>query len=800
MKFTLSWLKEHLETDASLDEIVATMTKVGLEVEEVHDPAALYAPFKVAYVKSAEQHPDADKLQVCIVDTGEEELEVVCGAPNAKAGMKGIFAPVGTQPPNVDFMLEKRKIRGVASNGMLCSEAELGLSDEHDGIIELTEDYPLGTPMAEVFGLDNPVIDFEVTPNRPDWNGVDGIARDLAAAGIGTLKTKMPGHVEGDFDSPMGIELKFEGDNIDACSRFAGRLIKGVKNGPSPAWLQRQLKAIGLRPINALVDMTNYISVDRARPLHVYDYDKLKGTIHARMGKKGEKYLALDGKEYEADKTICVIADDSGVLGFGGIMGGEDTGCTEETTNVFIECAYFDPLTIAQTGRKTGIISDARYRFERGVDPDFVLPGLDFATEMVLDLCGGEPSRVVDAGARVAETGAISFDPAQVKRLTGMDVPEARMVEILTALGFGADTASTPWTVTVPGWRPDASLSADLVEEIARTYGFEHLPLDPLPVVNVVAKPILTPLQERVRRAKRLAAARGLREAVTYSFTHEPWAKLFGGGDDHMRLANPISSDLAQMRPSILPNLLAAMARNVARGFEDVALFEVGPIYPDDGPEDQRTSVTGITRGGFARHWAGKVTAPDAFTAKADALAILEECGAPSANLQVTADAPSWYHPGRSGTLRLGPKNALATFGELHPRVLKELDLKGPVVGFEIILESIPGQRKKTSKAKGTMDASDLMAVTRDFAFVVDTNVSANQMIRAARGADKKLIDSVGVFDVFEGTSIGEGKKSIALMVTLQPKQETLTDELLDAVSQKIIAAVTKATGGQLRG
>ncbi len=800
MRFTLSWLKEHLDTDATLDEIVKAMTGAGLEVEEVTDPATAYADFKVAHVIEAKAHPDADKLQVCTVDTGDGIVEVVCGAPNAHTGMKGVFAPVGTQPPNVDFVLKKAKIRGVESNGMLCSEREMGLSEEHDGIIDLPKDTPIGTPFAELMGLNDPVIDFEVTPNRPDWNGVDGIARDLAATGIGTLKTPEPKSVEGAFDCPVQIELRFDDETKSACSRFAGRLIKGVKNGPSPQWLQQRLKAIGLRPINALVDMTNYISYDRARPLHVYDADKLKGVIHARLGAKGEKYLALDGETYEVDETQCVIADDSGVLGYGGVMGGEDTGCTEETQNVFIECAVFDPIRTAQTGRKTGIISDARYRFERGVDPDFVLPGLDLATQLVLDMCGGEPSRVYDVSTAETQTLVHTFDPARVLKLTGMEMGQEEMVAILSKLGFGVEMQGKTWKVTMPSWRPDVEGEADLVEEIARIHGYENLPATPLPRHHAVSRPVLTLEQSRRRYARRAAASRGLREAVTYSFTHHPWAHLFGGGAPDLHLANPISSELAAMRPSLLPNLLAAVQRNVDRGFQDVALFEVGPQYGGTEPEDQTIVATGIRRGGQIRHWAGNPEAPDALAAKADVMAVLAEIGAPVASLQVVAEAPSWYHPGRSGTLQLGPKVKLATFGEIHPGVLGQMDVKGPVVGFEIFIDRIPAPRSKGTKSKGSLNASDLQRVERDFAFIVDTSVEADKLVRAAQGADKKLIASVSVFDLFEGASIGVGKKSLAISVALQPRDRTLTDEEIDAVGAKVVASVQKATGGELRG
>jgi phenylalanyl-tRNA synthetase beta chain len=800
MKFTLSWLKEHLETDATLHEITEGMTRIGLEVEEVIDPAALYAPFKVAYVTEAAPHPDADKLRVCQVETDEGMFEVVCGAPNAKTGMYGIFAPVGSQPPAVDFVLKKAKIRGVASSGMLCSEREMGLSEEHDGIIELEGAPKIGTPFAEIFGLNDPVIDFEVTPNRPDWNGVAGIARDLAASGLGTLKTPEPKVVPGTFESPQDVDLRFpEEGTRDACSRFVGRYIRGIKNGPSPAWMQTQLKAIGLRPINALVDITNYVSYDRARPLHVYDADKLKGVIHARLGKPGEQYMALDGNEYEVSAEDCVIADDTGVLGFGGIMGGETTGCTEETTNVFIECAYFDPIRTARSGRSTTITSDARYRFERGVDPRFVRPGMEMATAMILDFCGGEPSEVVDRGRDVWEDRHVSFRPARVEGLTGMAIEEDEMERILTTLGFETDSAATPWQVSVPSWRPDIEGEADIVEEVAHIFGFDHLPTTSLPRLDVVAKPVLTLSQNRHRWARRAAASRGFYEAITYSFTHQPWAEAFGGGDTVLELANPISSELAAMRPSILPNLLAAVQRNVDRGVTRIAMFELGPQYRGAEPDEQDTVLSGVRRGAATRSWTGPAKEPDVFTMKADALGVLAEVGAPVASFQTTADAPSWYHPGRSGTLRMGPKMVLAHFGEVHPGILKTMDVKGPVFAFEIFIDVVPAPRKK-GKTRAVYAVSDFQSVERDFAFVVAADVTADSLLRAARGADKGLIVDVSVFDVFEGASIGEGKKSVALSVTLQPTSGTLTDKEIDGVADKVIAAVKKSSGGELRG
>lgn len=803
MKFTLSWLKEHLETDASLDQIVETMVSVGLEVESVEDPKERLKDFTIGEVLHAEKHPDADKLRVCKVATKDGEKQIVCGAPNARAGIKVAYAPVGAYVPGIDVTLSKAKIRGVESFGMMCSARELEMGDDHDGIIEAPENAGVGDSVAEIMGATDPVIDFEVTPNRPDTNGVNGVARDLAAAGLGKLITPVPGESAGDYPSPQKIGLHFPAGSENACPCFAGRYVKGVKNGPSPKWLQDKLRAIGLRPINALVDITNYMSYDRARPLHVYDADKLSGEIHARLGKAGEKFLALDGKEYEADENICVIADDSGVIGFGGVMGGDTTGCTEETVNVFIESAYFDPLRTAKTGRKTGITSDARYRFERGVDPNFILPGLEMATKLVRDMCGGAPSEIEVAGGVPAFEKTVQFPPSEVKRLTGMAVDEQGSEEILTALGFSVNRTD-PWLVDVPSWRPDVEGKADLVEEIARIVGFDHLPTRTLPPLNAVEKPKLTPSQLRRGRARRALATRGMMEAVTWSFTAKEHASLFSQGEDWLRsqglvLANPISSDLEAMRPSILPNLISALQRNADRGTDDLALFEVAPIYFSDAPDGQMILASGARRSNPARHWRGANQADDVFAVKADALAALEAAGAKVAQLQTTADAPSWFHPGRSGVLRLGPKNILAEFGEIHPRVLKAMDIDGPVYGFEVNLDAVPGGKPKATKTKPALNASELLPLTRDFAFLVGDDVTAEALLKAVRGAEKKLIADVSLFDVYQGKGVEDGKKSLGVEVTLQPRDKTLTDEEIEKISARIVAQVEKATGGALR-
>ena len=805
MKFTLSWLKDYLDTDASLEEILDKLTIIGLEVEEVIDAASALKDFTVAYVEEAVQHPDADRLRVCKVNTGKEVLQIVCGAPNARAGIKVVLAQNGSVIPANGMVLKPTKIRGVDSNGMMCSEREMGLSDEHNGIIELPEDAPIGEPFAPVLGLDDPVIDIAITPNRGDALGVYGVARDLAGSGIGTLKEKTPKGVAGSFDSPINVTLKEEGDN-PICPIFTGVYVKGVKNGPSPDWLQARLRAIGLRPINALVDITNYITYDRGRPLHVYDADKITGDIHVRLGKPGETMKALDGRDYEITEgeAICVIADDKGPVGFGGIMGGETTGSQPGTTNVFIECAWFDPIQTARAGRALGIQSDARYRFERTCDPAFVIPGQNAAVEMVLELCGGEPSRMVVAGEPPINDKIIDFPLSEVKRLVGLEVPDIEIKTVLKRLGFWISGAGDVVKVAVPTFRPDVHGKADIVEEVARIVGVDRVPNTPLPRLHSVTQPPLTERQKRIRNARRQLAARGMVEAVTWSFTEKNLAEMFGGGKPELALTNPISADLSDMRPSLLPGLLQAAQRNVDRGFSDLALFEVGQIFLGDQPEEQFTHATGIRRGavhvtGTGRHWREPAKNADVFDVRADALAVLEAMGLNSASLQIVAGGPDWYHPGRSGRIQLGPKIVIGTFGELHPKVLDDLKVDGPVCAFEITIEAAPAPKKKATK-RPALVLSDLQPVRRDFAFVVDSDVSAAAILRAANGADKKLITAVNLFDLYEGDRMQEGKKSVAFEVILQPKDKTLTDEDIEAISTKIVESVTKATGGELRG
>ena len=795
MKFTRSWLQEHLKTDATVEQIAEAMTLAGLEVEEIENPAEKLSAFSVAKVITAEKHPDADKLKVCKVETRDGTMQIVCGAPNAKAGMTVAYAPMGAYIPGADFSLDKkpRKIRGIESSGMMCSSTELELGEDSDGIMDLDDGFAMGTPLADAMGMNDPVIDFEVTPNRPDWLGVNGIARDLAATGLGELITPDVTPVKGTFPCPQKIEI----DAPEACPVFAGRVVRGVKNGPSPKWLQDKLKAIGLRPISALVDITNYMSYDRARPLHVYDMAKLNGPIRARLG-RDETFTALDDKDYACADTDCVIADESGVLGLGGIMGGTTSGCTAETTDVFIESAYFDPLTIRKTAKRLGINSDAKYRFERGVDTGFVMGGLEMATRLIMDICGGEASEIEVAGEVPSAPPAVEFDPMQVTQLTSLKLADDDVENILTALDFGVKRGPL-WSVTVPSARRDVKEGADLVEDIARIHGYHNLEAVSLPPLSGRREPTATVTQNRTRLARRALAGRGLSEAITWSFVLQDHAVVFGGGADAMLLDNPISSDLNCMRPSALIHLLLAGQRNADKGYPNAALFELGPVFAGTEPKDQSLALAGMRRVEVERHWKG-VTSVDALTAKGDALTALSAMGANVDNLQLSKPLGDHWHPGRSGRLQMGPKNILADFGELHPRVLKSLGIEGRVVAFEIWPENIPAPRKKNaSKSKSALTLSELMPVHRDFAFIVKDDVESGAVIKAAQSADKQLISNVTLFDVYAGKGVEDGHKSLAIDVTLSPKDATLTDKDIEAVSEKIIAGVGKV-GGVLRG
>ncbi len=806
MKFTLSWLKDHLETDATLEEICERLTAIGLEVEDVDDKAA-YKPFVIAKVLSAEKHPQADRLKVLMVDIGAgAPVQVVCGAPNARAGLVGAFAAPGTHVPGIDVTLAVGNIRGVESRGMMCSEKELDMSDNHDGIIDLPEDAPVGESFAAYAGIDDPVIEINLTPNRSDCTSIYGIARDLAASGLGRLKAPKPPAFKVEGTTPTEVILDLDDESL--CPGFALRLVRGVKNGPSPAWMQRRLTAIGLRPINALVDITNYLTFDQGRPLHVFDAAKVKGNLTVRRAAEGETVLALDGREYKLGPQNVVISDENGVESIGGIMGGEHSGCDENTVDVLIESALWHPLNIAKTGRSLGIITDARYRFERGVDPEYMVPGLERATELVLELCGGTAAEARVSGYKGYQAKIVDFPFSEVKRLTGLTVSKEESVEILTGLGFTVAGSGERVSVSVPSWRPDVDGKADLVEEVMRIHGVDNIKPEPLERDVPVNGRILTTLQIRTRAAKRALAARGMLEAVTWSFISEDQAKLFGGGSEALKLANPIAADMSDMRPSLLPGLLTAAQRNADKGFGDVAIFEVSGTYENDRPEGQRRVAGGIRRGtatlsGAGRMWSNAKTGGgknvDVFDAKADALAVIEAAGLPMANIQIEQGGPDWYHPGRSGTIKMGPKIVLGHFGEFHPKVLEALDVSGALAGFEVFLDAMQEPKKKATRTKAALELSPFQAVRRDFAFVVEKAVDAGSILKAAASADRKLITAVNVFDVFEGASIGEGKKSVAIEVVIQPVERTLTDEDFEALTARIVGNVTKTTGGALR-
>ena len=799
MKFTLSWLKEHLDTTASLDEITYALTDLGLEVEGVEDRGARLAEFTLGHVISAKKHPDADRLRVCQVETDEGVQQIICGAPNAREGITVVIAKPGVYVPGIDTTIGVGKIRGIESFGMMASERELELSEEHDGIIELPTgsvgdrfvDWLAEHDPAKV----DPVIEIAITPNRPDALGVRGIARDLAARGLGKLKPRDVPAIEGAFPCPVSVSI--DADTLDQCPVFFGRVIRGVKNGPSPVWLQDKLRAIGLRPISFLVDVTNFFTYDRNRPLHVFDADKIAGNaLRIHRAKDGETLMALDDKEYRFDEGMTLISDADGVESIGGVMGGLRSGCTEETTNVFIEAAYFDPVRTAYTGRALKINSDARYRFERGIDPEWTPYGIEHATRLILDHAGGEPSEVVMSGQIPDTRRAYKLDAARVQSLVGMAIPESDQRQTLTSLGFRLEGNMAH----VPSWRPDVQGEADLVEEVARIASLTKLEGRPLPRLSTgVPRPVLSPKQRRLIAARRVCAALGYNECVSYSFIDQASAALFGGGTDETRLENPISGDMSHMRPALLPGLLQAAARNQARGFADMGLFEVGAAFHGGEPGEQHTLISGLLVGRTSpKDVHGASRAVDVFDVKADAEAALAAMGAP-AKVQILRGARDWWHPGRHGMICLGPKKVLGIFGEVHPRILSAMDVKGPAMAFTLWPDEIPMSRK-SGATRPALQISDLQAVERDFAFVVDAEVEALTLVNAAMGADKALISDARVFNEFIGGALGEGKKSLALTVRMQPRETTLKDKDIEAIGAKVIEKVTKATGGALRG
>ncbi len=795
MKFSLSWLKDYLETDASVEVIAATLNAIGLEVEGVEDPAQRLAGFRIARVLSASPHPQADRLQVLSVDTGDgPPLQVVCGAPNARAGLVGVLGVAGAIVPANGMELKKSAIRGVESNGMMCSTRELELGDDHDGIIELPEDAPVGVSFADYSGSD-PVFDVAITPNRPDCMGVYGIARDLAAAGLGTLKPLAADPVKVTFACPTEITT----EDREGCPAFYGRVIKGVTNGPSPQWMQARLKSAGQRPISALVDITNFVMLGYGRPAHAYDLGKLNGGVTARRAKDGEVCTALNGKEYALDSTMTVIADANGVHDIAGIMGGAHSGCSDATTDVLLEIAYFDPERIAATGRKLNLTSDARSRFERGADPTFLNTGLELLTRLILEICGGEASEVVRAGSPPETPKQLAFDPGLTERLGGIVISQAEQRATLESLGFAVSDA---WAVTVPGWRPDVEGAADIVEEVVRIHGLDKVASVALPRADGVAKPTAIPAQRLERRLRRAAALRGLNEAVTWSFLPTAEAEAFAEGE-LWQLSNPISEDMKAMRPSLLPGLLSAARRNLARGADGLRLFEIGRRYlrGSAGASDERLSLAVLLVGEKTpRGWAnGKAVGFDAFDAKAEALALLAEAGAPVENLQVMGEAGAQFHPGQSATLRLGPKLVLARFGMLHPATLKAFDIDAPVAAVELFLDAIPGKRGAASFTRSAYAPPALQAVTRDFAFLVPLDLAAGELVRVIKGADKANITAARLFDDFRGAGVPEGQKSLAVEVTLQPGEKSYDEAELKAIAEKITAAASKL-GAVLRG
>lgn len=797
MRLTLGWLRDHLDTEASAEEIAEALTDIGLEVEEVADPARVFESIVVARVTAADPHPSADRLRVCQVNTGDGTVQVVCGAPNARAGMLGVFAPEGVRVPGTGFDLKATKIRGVESHGMLLSERELGVSDEHDGIVDLDSDAEVGTPYAVFAGIDDPVLTVGVTPNRPDALGARGIARDLAARGLGTLKPLDARPVDAVYENSVAVAIDPAAE--EACPVIAMRHLRGLRNGASPDWMQRRLRAIGLRPISALVDITNYMTFDLCRPLHAFDADRLDGGITVRMAAEGETIKTLHGGEHSLDSHMTVIADEAGAQALGGVVGGMATACGPQTVSVMLESAYFDPVRTARTGRLLGLASDARFRFERGVDPEFLRDGLEIATRLILDICGGEASDITAVGAPPALPAPVAYRPARLKTLLAMDAPVDEQRRILEGLGFAVEGKGETLEVRPPSWRRDIAGEADIVEEVARIASLSRVPAVPLPRRRPgVQPPALGMDQARGYLARRTLAARGLLECVSYAFVSQDEAARFGGEDPALRIDNPISEDLAVMRPSLLPSLLKAAAVNRARGLRDQGLFEVGPEFTGGEPGDQREMAAAL-RLGDARSaaWNDLRRAVDLFDSKADAHALLEALGASPEGMEAHPEAPSWYHPGRSATLGLGPKRPLAFFGELHPGLLAECGFDEPVVALELRLGDVPHPRRRP---RPPLLLSNYQAVERDFAFVVGEDVTAAAVVRAARSAERVLIESVRIFDVFEGESVGEGRRSLAIRVRLQPREGTLEEAEIEAVAQAVVAKVEKATGGKQRG
>ena len=798
MKFTWNWLCDHLDSDASREEILDVLPMLGLEVEEVDDPAERLKEFTVAEIVSAKPHPNADKLQVCEVNIGDKTTQIVCGAPNARAGLKTVLAQPGTYIPGLGITIKKGEIRGEESNGMLCSASELGISEDHEGIMELPSSADIGAPAAVAAGMDDVVIEIAITPNRGDCLGVRGVARDLAAAGYGTLKPLDFSEEKGGFDSPLiwSIETK----DAASCPLVTGRYFKDVTNGASPEWMARRLTAIGQRPISVLVDITNYVMFDLGRPLHAYDADKVTGDkLIIRNAKAGETLTALNEKNYELDEEMIIISDAHGPDDIAGVMGGERTGVSETTKNMFLEIAIFDPVSVATTGRKLNLHSDARYRFERGLDTDGPIAFAGYIARMVTELTGGKPSHLTMAGDKIAPAEALSYDVGSTAALTGIDVPANTQEEILTKLGFAIEKQTdTAWQVTRPSWRPDVHVKADIIEEVVRIYGYNNLPMDSLPKLSAIARPSVNKLQRRTSYLRRALVARDYIEAVTFSFMKEEDAKLFGGGQDELRLANPISADLNMMRPTILPNLLQAVGRNQRRGMTDLSFFEVGPVFAGVAVEAQSQICAAVRQGRIIESdWRQSDQAVSVFDIKADAMNALSAIGVSVDNLQITNEAPDYYHPGRSGSFVQG-RTVLAYFGEIHPAIASHFDVKGAVMGFEIFFQNVPAPKDK-GPAKPLLVLNSLQPLSRDFAFIVDNEVTADALVKAIRAGGKPYVSDVSVFDLYQGDKIEEGKKSLALSVTLQPQKATLVDAQIVEICDNIIKNVEKKCGGVIR-
>ncbi len=800
MKFTENWLHEHLETNISIDELSSALTGLGLEVESVTDSAKSLSAFTAAKVIDASPHPNADQLKVCNVETLSGTHQVVCGAPNVHSGMVGVFAPIGSKIPGTGIKLKNAKIRGIESNGMLLSELELGVGEDHTGIIELDQNTQIGVPYATVVGLDDPIIEIAITPNRQDCLGVRGIARDLSAAGFGKFRKNSIAPIPGQYECPIEVNLEFSPETSESCPMFGGRLIRDVHNGPSPIWLQNRLRAIGLRPISARVDITNLVTHDIARPLHVFDADALSGNILVRLSQAGEVLPALDGRTHKLGNHTTVVADENGPLALGGIVGGVASSCTPDTVNVFIESALFDPVRTAKSGRELNIESDARYRFERGVDPESVIAGLEVGTKLVLDLCGGEPSDLVISGEPPRWQRTIDFSPSQVFSLGGLKATKPKICQTLRSLGFGFQNSGQSMKVSPPSWRSDIVGAADIVEEITRVHGYDKIEPIPLTRTTSIAHPAITTTQRRINLVRRVLAANGLIETVTWSFIPQKMADFFGGADPTLLISNPISAGFESMRPSLLPNLLAACRQNIDRGHDSIRLFELGPVYRDTSSTGQANMAAGVRwNNNGERHWLTESRKVDAFDAKADILRALDSCNIPTDRLEIVNSAPQWYHPGLSGIVKLGPKRTLGSFGSVHPVLLDELKIDGPVAAFELFLDSLPELKARAKTTKPPLSVSDLPAVSRDLAFVVDNSLPATTLEHVAKSAERQLIDSVQVFDVFVGESVGKNMKSVALSVRLQPHDKTLTDAEIARIVDNIVAAVCKATGGHLR-